>query len=375
MSRHWSQQVLLGGYLVRPASIDFVPCANIAEPCNSILCRLPSTRSDILLAFRKPQFCSSASHPIDSLTCTPAHRFLLVLWLLVLAVVVLMPKSERDSDQSITIFPLERSVTLPVLNGGKSAMSGDPEKADLASSKPGSRRATAVAPDSPNPMVASQPQRRKHHVHLRQMTKAEWARVARGVGALQDDGENHTIVHPTCWYWPPKGLPQGLYRDTIMQKSKNFYQYHLLASVRWFLMISQIILGAILTALGSLSSTSGTPITLLAALNTVDAGLLALMHNSGIPERYRSNRVEFSKVEDLIMEILDTGVIEWNKSVDELLSDCFDRFQCAKASVNANMPSSYVSQESQRTKPPFPTGGPTINSPALNAPPTTHPGP
>lgn len=213
-----------------------------------------------------------------------------------------MPKSERDSDQSITLFPPpDPSSTLPVLSKTTPGMSEDPEKADPTSGKPGQRRATNVAPESAHPMVTSQPPSRKHHVHLRQMSPEEWVRVARGVGALQDDGENHSIVHPTCWYWPPKGLPQGLYRDTIMQKTKNFYQYHVLASIRWFLMISQIILGAILTALGSLSSTSGTPITLLAALNTVDAGLLALMHNSGIPERYRSNRVEFSKVEDMIM--------------------------------------------------------------------------
>ncbi|KAB5523865.1 hypothetical protein GE09DRAFT_1152851 [Coniochaeta sp. 2T2.1] len=170
-----------------------------------------------------------------------------------------------------------------------------------AEDKAASRRPTTAVPEPNRPMVMSQPPRRRHHVHLRQISPAEWARVARGVGALREDGESQTIVHPTCWYWPPKGLPQGLYRDAIMQKTKNFYQYHVLASVRWFLMIMQIILGAILTALGSFSSTSGTPITLLAALNTVDAGLLALMHNSGIPERYRSNRVEFSKVEDYIM--------------------------------------------------------------------------
>jgi len=212
------------------------------------------------------------------------------------AILALMPKPDRDSDQSTTLFPVERSITLPVLTTAAPGMPGDSEKSGVTFEKVGAR-----PPDAEHPMVASQPPARKHHVHLRQLAPAEWARLARGVGALHDDGENHTIVHPTCWYWPPKGLPQGLYRDTIMQKTKNFYQYHVLASIRWFLMIMQIILGAILTALGSLSSTSGTPITLLAALNTVDAGLLALMHNSGIPERYRSNRVEFSKVEDAIM--------------------------------------------------------------------------
>jgi hypothetical protein len=203
-----------------------------------------------------------------------------------------MPKPDKDSEQSITLFPLEQPATLPVITKGTV---GDPEKPDASKDKRGSGPAETY-----RAFARSQQPTRKHHVQLSQLSPAERARLARGVGALQDEGENQTVIHPTCRYWPPKGLPQGLYRDTVLEKTKNFYQYHVLATVRWILMISQIILGAILTALGSLSSTAGTPITLLAALNTVDAGLLALMHNSGIPERYRSNRIEFSKVEDAI---------------------------------------------------------------------------
>ncbi len=38
----------------------------------------------------------------------------------------------------------------------------------------------------------------------------------------------------------------------------------------------------------------------LAAINTVVAGLLALMHNSGLPDRYRMNKVQFAIVEDFL---------------------------------------------------------------------------
>jgi len=41
-------------------------------------------------------------------------------------------------------------------------------------------------------------------------------------------------------------------------------------------MICQIVLGAVLTALGSMSSHEGIPITTLAAINTVEAGVSAL---------------------------------------------------------------------------------------------------
>jgi hypothetical protein len=206
---------------------------------------------------------------------------------------------ERESALSTTLFSKGRSSSHPATALNDGGRSDDREKVGNA----GFRRqtqATHVTSTGDGPAQQQQlpPHKSKTHVRHRLLTPAEWERVARGIGGLQDVGDGHEVVHPTCWYWPPKGLPEGLYRDTVMQKTKNYFQYHVLACIRWTLMISQIILGAILTSLGSLSNSPGTPITILAALNTVDAGLLALMHNSGIPERYRFNRVEFSKVED-----------------------------------------------------------------------------
>lgn len=272
---------------------------------------------------------------------------------------------ERESAQSTTLFSKGRSSSHPAFALNDGGMANDQEKADNAGSRRQTQTTHIISTGDGQP--PQQPHKSKRHVRHRLLTPAEWERVARGIGGLRDIGDGHVVVHPTCWYWPPKGLPEGLYRDTVMQKTKNYFQYHVLACIRWTLMISQIILGAILTSLGSLSDSNGTPITILAALNTVDAGLLALMHNSGIPERYRFNRVEFSKVEDtfrvesanssttfastadrLWQEILDSGVVEQHQTVDEILSDCFDKFQVAKASVNANMPSSYTPQESQR---------------------------
>ncbi len=65
-------------------------------------------------------------------------------------------------------------------------------------------------------------------------------------------------------------------------------------------MVIQIIIGAVLTALGSFSKDNSVPIMVLAAINTVTAGLLALMHNSGLPDRYRMNKVQFDNVEDFL---------------------------------------------------------------------------
>ncbi|KAK0637189.1 hypothetical protein B0T17DRAFT_567669 [Bombardia bombarda] len=206
----------------------------------------------------------------------------------------------------------------------------------------------------PRPVTSVPPKGYNPHVHHRFLTPTEWARVAHGVGAIQEGGETHAVVHPTCWYWPPKGLPNGLYRDVVIQRTKYFVSYHVLSSMRWLLMIFQIILGAILTALGSLDLHDGTPITVLAAVNTIDAGLLALMHNSGVPDRYRLDKTEFTKVEDFLKELLDTGIVESGQTVDDILSDCFARFQTAKATVLANMPDSYTTSASNAPeKPPI----------------------
>jgi len=74
-------------------------------------------------------------------------------------------------------------------------------------------------------------------------------------------------------------------------------------------MVFQIIIGAVLTALGSLNLERDTPITVLAAIQTLMAGILALLHNSGLPERYRRNSAEFSRVEDHLRYVAQHGAV------------------------------------------------------------------
>ncbi|KAK4192438.1 hypothetical protein QBC35DRAFT_223115 [Podospora australis] len=212
-----------------------------------------------------------------------------------------------------------------------------PSSIPVPTARPGSTN----NPTTSKPPQGAQPKPGSPRIHHRFLSPAEWARVAHGLGAIRE-GETHQVVHPTCWYWPPKGLPEGLYRDVVTQRTKYFISYHMLSAIRWLLMLLQIVLGAILTALGSYQLTDGTPITVLAAINTVDAGLLALLHNSGLPDRYRLDKVEFIKVEDFLKEILNTGIVDASFTVDDILSDCFGRFQQAKSTVLANMPDAYT---------------------------------
>lgn len=174
------------------------------------------------------------------------------------------------------------------------------------------------------------------------LSRAEWVVLAHGVGAVSDT-EQHQLVHPTHWWWPPKGMVGGLYKSVVRERAKSFYLFHAASSCRWALMIIQLLIGAALTALGShhQSFQDGTPVTVLGAVNTIIAGLLALLHNSGLPDRYRYNKTEFEGLEDHIRELLDTGLVPVDKTIDQVLAECFDIFQEAKATVQANMPVTY----------------------------------
>lgn len=107
-------------------------------------------------------------------------------------------------------------------------------------------------------------------------------------------------------------------------------------------MILQLAMSATLTALGSLSMHDGTAITALAGVNTCLAGMLALMHNSGLPDRYRSDRNEYYKVEEYLKEIIDTRLVPVDNDIMEVMAACFDKFQTARQTVQQNVPASYT---------------------------------
>lgn len=189
-------------------------------------------------------------------------------------------------------------------------------------------------PGSSEGEVSNQTQRHRF------LSRAEWVVLAHGVGAVSD-AEQHQLVHPTHWWWPPRGMVGGLYKSVVLERTKFLYLYHIASICRWTLMIAQLLIGAALTALGPQSLEDGTPITVLGAVNTINAGLLALLHNSGLPDRYRYNKAEFEGLEDHIRELLDTGLVPADKAIDQVLAECFDVFQEAKSTVKANMPVTY----------------------------------
>ena len=90
------------------------------------------------------------------------------------------------------------------------------------------------------------------------------------------------------------------------------------------------------------------------------------MHNGGIPDRYRSNRNEFNKLEEHLKLIVDTGLVPINDSVNDVLADCFHRFRVARQTVQDNMPATYTSEPGKGTPP---KGG---RNSQMSPPPASH---
>ncbi|KAL6698323.1 hypothetical protein J3F84DRAFT_268490 [Trichoderma pleuroticola] len=245
--------------------------------------------------------------------------------------------------------PSTEAPTLPPLSVGTNSPPVPSTGSHADAPKPPAPAPSGPPKDSLPPKPHRSPEDQHHHQTPRHrfLTPTEWGVVAHGIGGIRDR-EQHTPIHPTSWLWPPRGMPRGLYKDTVTQRTKFFYLHHASSGIRWILMLLQLFIGATLTALGSMSFSQGTPITILGAANTVIAGLLAFLQNSGLPDRYRYDKSEFEALEDHIKEILDSGIAPADQTADQILAECFDLYQDAKATVSANLPANYMPRNAQQ---------------------------
>ncbi len=108
-----------------------------------------------------------------------------------------------------------------------------------------------------------------------------------------------------------------------------------------------------MTALGSSISGNNTVLVILAAINTIVAGLLALMHNSGLPDRYKNDRNEFDEVENTMRELMETGILKAGMTRDQSIEECFGLYRQAKKTISKNKPAAYATTAGQ-TKPKTP---------------------
>jgi hypothetical protein len=138
----------------------------------------------------------------------------------------------------------------------------------------------------------------------------------------------------------------GIYRNVIETQARLALQHALLSAFLYAVYFLQIIIGAALTAIGAAAARFATVITVLGALNTVLAGVLALIKGSGQPQKLGKDRIGYRRLQDWIEEteaLLAVGVIGRNRrEVGLLVESAFKRYNAAKASEENNDPEFYV---------------------------------
>lgn len=138
----------------------------------------------------------------------------------------------------------------------------------------------------------------------------------------------------------------GIYKAVITAKRNKMWQFRAMWCVIMFCHFAQIIIGAALTALGPLANDHGVVITILGALNTVIAGVLALVSGQGVPDRIQKDEIGYRKIQDWIEEteaLLAVGIIGRNrKEVGLLVEEAFKKYNAAKSNEENNRPNSYI---------------------------------
>jgi hypothetical protein len=140
----------------------------------------------------------------------------------------------------------------------------------------------------------------------------------------------------------------GIYKSIIDMQRKKHLQYDVIAFLQYGLYFAQVVVGAALTALGPSAADHTVLITLLGAINTVIAGVLALIKGSGQPTRLAKDQVGYRRIQDWVEEteaLLAVGVIGRDRrEVGMLVEVAFKKYNAAKSSEENNRPDMYVSQ-------------------------------
>ncbi|KAK8045583.1 C6 transcription factor [Apiospora rasikravindrae] len=251
----------------------------------------------------------------------------------------------------------------------------------------GTARAPAQAPAAPAPAAAStantnnKPPKPAHdsltpespellRQHARADTNFTWGSPA-GLGIRAANDENLLIFRKAVGinYLPPVRGPAfdrsatvvsprtleegrraaiGIYRSVITEASHKHSLYTVMTILLYLCYFAQVVIGAALTALGSVAAKYSTTITVLGALNTALAGVLALIRSSGQPQKLGKDQVGFRKLQDWIEEtdaLLAVGIIGRNRhEVGLLVEVAFRKYNAAKESEENNRADMYVQQ-------------------------------
>ncbi|PSR77871.1 hypothetical protein BD289DRAFT_444719 [Coniella lustricola] len=149
-------------------------------------------------------------------------------------------------------------------------------------------------------------------------------RRAVGINSDRTDGDDIvTIEHG-------RKHAVGIYRSVIRNQRNRQFTHHLLGVILYGCHFLQIVFAAFLTALGPNAKAHELLITVLGAVNTITAGVLAVLKGSGMLERLAKDEAEFKKLQAWIEEtdsLLSVGVIGRNRmEVGTLVEVVFTKY-------------------------------------------------
>ena len=94
----------------------------------------------------------------------------------------------------------------------------------------------------------------------------------------------------------------GLYRDVLNRQRAKWRQGALLSALIYAGCLAEIAISAVMTALGPTAGDHTLSITILGAMNTIVAGVLALIEGHGLLDKLRSDEMEFRRLRCWIEE-------------------------------------------------------------------------
>jgi hypothetical protein len=148
---------------------------------------------------------------------------------------------------------------------------------------------------------------------------------------------------------------QGIYAKVISLQTWRRRQYQAVETIYYVAIGTQIVIGAVLTALGPISGQHSKSITILGIVNTATAGVIALLKGQGLPDRLRKDEFEMRKVQDYIEAVdarLSLGVGEISdEELDELVQRVFAKYNAARDTAELNKPDSYGHQSEEGVHP------------------------
>jgi hypothetical protein len=134
---------------------------------------------------------------------------------------------------------------------------------------------------------------------------------------------------------------RGIYRQVVRKESKARKKYHRFSNLINGCLGLQIIVAASLTALGAGDGPHAV-VTIFGAINTIIAGFLTYLKGSGLPDKYRSIQVEWSKLRDYIEQReRDFGRVGCKLVVDEEVKVVEEMYRAIRAGGAANTPDWY----------------------------------